>query len=147
MSSESTSRTYRRAITYGTYDLLHIGHVNLLRRIRGFSDHLIVAVSTDAFNAIKHKVCVQPYAERAEIVAALRYVDLVIPEDSWEQKRRDVVNYGIDVVVMGDDWAGKFDDLADLCDVVYLPRTEGVSTTMRKTDIIARGESLLRRTA
>lgn len=119
----------RTVITYGTYDLLHFGHLRLLERARDLGDRLIVAVSTDEFNAEKGKQTVVPFGERAALVAALRVVDLVIPEFRWEQKREDVQNFGADVFVMGGDWEGRFDDLKDLCEVVYLPRTEGISTT------------------
>ena len=123
------------AITYGTYDLFHIGHVNLFRRIKERYDLLVVAVSTDEFNAIKGKRSAVPYADRVELVRACRYVDLAIPESGWGQKETDIVRYGADAMVMGSDWAGKFDSLKDLCDVVYLPRTEGVSSSDLKLHI------------
>lgn len=116
-------------ITYGTFDLFHIGHLRLLERLGDLGDRLIVGVSTDEFNAGKGKNCVVPWADRAEIVGAIKGVDLVIAENSWDQKRRDIVEHQVDVFAMGDDWAGKFDDLADLCRVEYLPRTVGISTT------------------
>lgn len=116
-------------ITYGTFDLFHIGHVNLLRRVRALGDRLVVGCSTDEFNAAKGKKTVMPYAHRAEILASLRFVDHVFPEHSWEQKRDDIAREHADIFAMGDDWAGKFDDLGDACDVVYLPRTRDVSTT------------------
>ena len=126
-------------ITYGTYDLLHIGHIKMLRRCRALGSRLIVAVSTDEFNLkMKNKVCIQPYAERKEIVESLRYVDLVIPEESWDQKAEDVKKYCVNTFAIGDDWAGHFDFLKELCQVVYLPRTEGISTTSRKQDIVQR---------
>jgi len=125
----------KRVITYGTYDLFHIGHLNLLERLRALGDHLTVAVSTDEFNRVKNKICSMPYADRARIVGALRCVDQVIPERTWEQKRRDVLQYQIDVFGMGADWEGRFDDLRDLCEVVYLPRTDGISTTTLKQSI------------
>lgn len=128
-----------RVITYGTFDLFHIGHLRLLERAKalaGEEGSLTVAISTDRFNREdKHKGCTIPAAQRAEIVAALRCVDKVIFEDSWDQKRRDIVNNKIDIFVMGDDWKGKFDDLADLCKVVYLPRTPDVSSTELKLEI------------
>lgn len=124
------------ALTYGTFDLFHIGHVRLLRRIREQADRLIVAVSTDEFNALKGKRSVMPYADRAEIVAACRHVDLVIPEHSWEQKVGDIQRHQVDLFVMGDDWAGHFDHLRHWCDVRYLPRTEGVSSTLLKHDTV-----------
>lgn len=121
----------KRVLTYGTFDLFHQGHVRLLKRAKALGDYLIVAVSTDEFNAVKGKKAYHDYATRAEVVEACRYVDLVIPEDCWEQKAGDVERYFVDVVVMGDDWSGsdRFDYLGKLCEVVYLPRTDGVSTT------------------
>lgn len=125
------------ALTYGTYDLFHIGHVRLFERIRQRYDHLVVAVSTDGFNALKGKRSVVPYADRVEMVRACRWVDEVIPETDWAQKERDIVAHGADAVVMGSDWQGRFDHLRPLCDVVYLPRTEGVSSTELKADVVA----------
>ena len=125
----------KKIITYGTYDLLHLGHINLLKRARQLGDYLVVGLSTDNFNEIKYKTAYQSYEVRKEILEAIRYVDEVIPEDNWEQKRDDIINNKIDVFVMGDDWEGKFDDLKDLCEVVYLSRTPGVSTTKVKTDL------------
>jgi glycerol-3-phosphate cytidylyltransferase len=122
-------------ITYGTYDLFHIGHVNLFRRIKERYDILVVAVSTDDFNDIKGKRSTVPYADRLEMVRACRYVDLAIPESNWGQKETDIVSYGADAMVMGSDWAGHFDTLKSLCDVVYLPRTEGVSSSDLKQHI------------
>jgi glycerol-3-phosphate cytidylyltransferase len=116
-------------ITYGTFDLFHIGHVNLLRRLRELGDRLVVGCSTDEFNALKGKQSAMPYEHRAGILRSLRYVDDVFPENSWEQKRADIAREGAKVFAMGDDWVGKFDDLVDVCDVVYLPRTREVSTT------------------
>jgi len=127
----------KNIITYGTYDLLHIGHISMLRRCRDLGDRLIVALSTDEFNLrMKQKICIQSFAERKEILEAIRYVDLVIPEENWEQKITDVSRYDIAVFAIGDDWTGKFDFLRDHCEVVYLPRTEGISTTIRKKQII-----------
>jgi glycerol-3-phosphate cytidylyltransferase len=124
-------------ITYGTYDMLHIGHIKMLKRARALGDRLIVALSTDEFNKqMKNKQCVQPYEERKAILEALRYVDLVISEESWEQKIPDVERYSIDTFVIGDDWEGKFDFLKGKCKVIYLPRTPGISTTIRKREII-----------
>jgi glycerol-3-phosphate cytidylyltransferase len=123
------------AITYGTYDLFHVGHVNLFRRIKERCDSLVVAVSTDEFNANKGKRSVVPFADRLEIVRACRYVDLAIPETGWDQKERDIVQYGIDLFVMGSDWTGRFDSLKPLCEVLYLPRTEGVSSTELKDQV------------
>jgi len=119
----------RVVITYGTFDLLHIGHVLMLRRLRDLGTRLVVGVSTDEFNAAKGKTSVFPYADRALIVGALRDVDEVFPETCWEQKRDDVIRHGASVFGIGEDWSGHFDDLADLCRVVYLPRTPGISTT------------------
>ncbi|WGE90855.1 glycerol-3-phosphate cytidylyltransferase [Actinobacillus genomosp. 1] len=122
----------KKVLTYGTFDLLHHGHIRLLERARALGDHLTVAISTDQFNLSKGKVCAYSYEERAHILKAIRYVDEVIPETSWEQKIDDVKNNAIDVFVMGDDWEGKFDFLADYCEVVYLPRTPDISTTQVK---------------
>lgn len=123
----------KTVITYGTFDLFHFGHLMLLKRLRALGDRLVVAVSSDEFNHLKGKKTVIPYAQRAAIVESLKYVDLVIPEDNWEQKRRDIIEHKADIFAMGDDWVGKFDDLEDLCDVVYLPRTRDISTTDLKT--------------
>ena len=126
----------KRVITYGTFDLLHYGHINLLKRAKELGDYLVVVVSTDEFNwNEKQKKCYFSYEERKAMVEAIRYVDLVIPETCWDQKRRDVVDYRIDTFVMGDDWKGKFDFLSDLCEVVYLPRTPEISTTKIKQDL------------
>ena len=122
-------------ITYGTYDLLHVGHINLLRRAKALGDYLIVVLSTDEFNALKNKKAYHPYEVRKTILEAIRYVDEVIPEYTWEQKIKDVVDNQVDIFVMGDDWEGKFDFLKDYCEVVYLPRTEGISTTKIKSDL------------
>ncbi|MDO5464040.1 MAG: glycerol-3-phosphate cytidylyltransferase [Akkermansia sp.] len=125
----------RKVITYGTFDLLHYGHINLLRRAREQGDYLVVALSTDDFNALKNKKAYYSYEKRKLLLESIRYVDEVIPESTWEQKRDDVKRLGIDVFVMGDDWAGKFDFLSDLCEVVYFPRTPEISTTQVKSDI------------
>lgn len=125
----------QRVITYGTFDLLHYGHINLLKRAKEFGDYLIVALSTDEFNAGKGKKSYFPYEKRKQLLEALRYVDLVIPEETWEQKRSDVELYHIDHFVMGSDWKGKFDDLSDLCEVHYLPCTPEISTTKIKRDL------------
>ncbi len=126
----------KRVITYGTFDLLHYGHINLLRRAKELGDYLIVALSTDEFNSIeKNKICYFSYEQRKSLLEAIRYVDLVIPEENWEQKRQDVKEYHIDTFVMGDDWKGKFDFLKDLCEVVYLPRTPEISSTQIKKDL------------
>ena len=122
-------------ITYGTFDLFHYGHLKILETAKKLGDKLIVAVSTDEFNVIKHKQCVYPFEHRIKIVEAIKHVDMVIPETCWEQKREDIKIYNIDIFVMGDDWEGKFDDLKNLCKVVYLPRTEGISTTIIKNSL------------
>ena len=125
----------KKVITYGTYDLLHVGHINLLRRARELGDYLIVVVSSDEFNAIKGKKAYYSFEDRKKILEAIRYVDEVLPEYTWEQKIDDVVNNNVDIFVMGDDWTGKFDFLKEYCEVVYLPRTEGISTTKIKQDL------------
>ncbi len=132
-------KTIKRVITYGTFDLLHRGHINLLKRAKALGDYLIVVLSTDEFNLnMKNKVCVQTYEERKLILESLRYVDLVVPENNWEQKTTDAQKYDVDIFVMGDDWEGKFDFLKDQCEVVYLPRTPDISTTSRKQAIKAK---------
>ena len=127
----------KRVITYGTFDLLHYGHINLLRRAKALGDYLIVALSTDEFNdREKHRRCYFSYDERKLLLEAIRYVDLVIPEENWAQKRTDVHLYQVDTFVMGDDWVGKFDFLKEEgCEVVYLPRTPEISTTQIKQDL------------
>ncbi len=127
----------KRVITYGTFDLLHYGHINLLRRAKSLGDYLIVALSTDEFNLNgKHKKSYFSYEERKSLLEAIRYVDLVIPEENWEQKAGDIKEYHVDTFVMGDDWTGKFDYLEkEGCRVVYLPRTPEISTTQIKTDL------------
>lgn len=122
----------KTVITYGTFDLFHIGHLKLLQRIKKLGDKLIVAVSTDEFNALKGKKVIIPYEQRAEIVANIKCVDLVIPENSWEQKIEDIQKYNVDIFAIGNDWKGKFDFLKDYCEVLYLDRTEGISTTQIK---------------
>lgn len=125
----------KRILTYGTFDLLHWGHIRLLKRAKELGDYLIVALSTDEFNAIKGKKAYHPYDERKMMLEAIRYVDLVISENIWEQKKEDIIRYEADILVMGDDWIGKFDDLQEYCDVVYLPRTDGISTSKIKHDL------------
>ena len=132
MQSPTRTEHLKTVITYGTFDLFHVGHLKLLERARALGDRLVVGVSTDAFNEGKGKRTVIPYADRAAIVRAIRCVDDVIPEESWEQKPDDIRRLGVTTFVMGDDWRGKFDDLKDLCEVVYLPRTSMVSTTSIK---------------
>lgn len=127
----------KRIITYGTFDLLHYGHINLLKRAKAQGDYLVVGLSTDEFNRDKkQKVCYFSYEQRKALLEAIRYVDLVIPEENWEQKRTDVHEYHIDTFVIGDDWEGKFDFLREEgCEVVYLPRTPEISTTKIKKDL------------
>ena len=125
----------KKVITYGTFDMLHYGHINLLRRARALGDYLIVALSSDSFNAIKNKQSFFHYEHRRQMLEAIRYVDLIIPENDWEQKREDIIKHNVNIFVMGNDWEGKFDFLKDYCEVVYLPRTEGISTTQIKTDL------------
>lgn len=125
----------KKVITYGTFDLLHWGHINLLKRAKELGDYLVVAVSTDEFNALKHKQAFHSYENRKLILEAIRYVDEVIPEENWEQKVTDIEKYDIDVFVMGNDWDGEFDFLKPHCEVVYLSRTDGISTTDIKTKL------------
>lgn len=126
----------KRVITYGTFDLVHYGHINLLRRAKALGDYLIVALSTDEFNwREKQKKSYFSYDERKAMLEAIRYVDLVIPEENWGQKKTDVEKYHVDVFVIGDDWTGQFDFLRDQCEVVYLPRTPEISTTKIKTEL------------
>lgn len=135
------------ALTYGTFDLFHIGHARLFQRIKERFDRLIVAVSTDAFNEQKGKQSVMPYADRVEIVRACRWVDAVIPEIHWAQKADDIQRLGADALVMGDDWEGVFDHFSNLCEVVYLPRTQVVSSSQLKRSVaeqMARGQSRVR---
>jgi glycerol-3-phosphate cytidylyltransferase len=127
----------KKVITYGTFDLLHYGHINLLQRAKEFGDFLIVALSTDEFNSVKGKKCYFSYNERKRLLEAIRYVDLVIPEIDWEQKVKDVVNHEIDIFVIGNDWEGKFDFLEDYCKVKYLDRTPDISTTRIKNDLLS----------
>ena len=126
----------KKVITYGTFDLLHYGHINLLRRAKEQGDYLIVALSTDEFNwNEKQKKCYFTYEQRKKLLEAIRYVDLVIPEENWAQKVSDVQEFRVDTFVMGDDWEGKFDFLKDYCEVVYLPRTPEISTTQLKQEL------------
>jgi len=128
-------KKYKRAITYGTFDLFHVGHLRLLKRIAALADELYVVVSSDEFNSLKGKKCVIPFEERAEIIGSLACVTKVLREDNWEQKISDVRDNHCDLFVMGDDWTGKFDFLKDYCDVIYLPRTPGISTTNIKNHL------------
>ncbi len=118
-----------RIITYGTFDTFHWAHMLLLQRARAMGDWLGVGLSTDAFNAIKGKQTCLPYEQRKQILSGVKYVDLIFPENSWQQKRDDILKYHADIFVMGDDWRGKFDDLNDICQVVYLPRTPDICST------------------
>ena len=125
----------RRVITYGTFDVLHYGHINLLKRAKSLGDYLIVACSTDEFNKIKGKKALYPFEERKKMLESLRFVDLVIPEENWEQKASDIRNFFVDIFVMGDDWSGKFDFLKEEgIEVVYLPRTPEISSTQIRRD-------------
>lgn len=125
----------KKVLTYGTFDLTHIGHINLLRRAKLLGDYLIVGLSTDEFNRVKGKASIFPYEHRKIILEAIRFVDLVIPEKTWEQKISDIEEFKVDTFVIGDDWSGKFDFLREFCEVIYLPRTEDVSTTRIKETI------------
>ncbi len=130
----------KKVITYGTFDLLHYGHINLLERAKALGDYLVVVLSTDEFNwNQKEKKCYFPYEERKRMLEAIRFVDLVIPENNWEQKVSDVQEFRIDTFVMGNDWEGKFDFLKEHCDVVYLERTPEISSSQIKTDLKIRG--------
>ena len=125
----------KKVITYGTFDLFHVGHLNIIKRAKALGDYLVVAVSSDEFNAKKGKKAYHCDQDRETILEAIRYVDEVIFEESWEQKIDDIKKHDIDVFVMGDDWEGKFDYLKEYCEVVYLPRTKGISTTKIKDDL------------
>ncbi|MBQ3008354.1 MAG: glycerol-3-phosphate cytidylyltransferase [Oscillospiraceae bacterium] len=126
----------KKVITYGTFDLLHYGHINLLRRAKALGDYLIVALSTDEFNHNqKNKKCYFSYEQRKQLLESIRYVDLVIPEENWEQKISDIKEFRIDTFVIGNDWEGKFDFLKDYCEVVYLTRTPEISTTQIKAEL------------
>lgn len=127
----------RTIITYGTFDILHIGHINLLRRARELGDRLIVGLSTDEFNGKKHKTSLLDYENRKVVLEAIRHVDLVIPEQTWEQKLEDVRKYAIDTFVIGDDWRGEFDFLGEFCKVVYLPRTADISSSSIKQTLVS----------
>ncbi|MGS0692264.1 adenylyltransferase/cytidyltransferase family protein [Shewanella sp. 30m-9] len=122
-------------ITYGTFDLFHYGHVRLFKRLKALGDRLIVAVSTDEFNALKGKAAFFSYFQRAEIVEACQYVDMVVPETHWNQKAKDICAYDVSIFGMGNDWKGKFDDLSLLCEVIYLDRTGEISTTEIKNNL------------
>ncbi|ARS51758.1 adenylyltransferase/cytidyltransferase family protein [Kushneria konosiri] len=124
-----------KIITYGTFDMFHIGHLNLLKKLSQMAGHVTVAVSTDEFNDQKGKKTLIPYEQRAEIVSSVRYVDKVIPEYSWDQKISDVQEYSIDKFAIGEDWRGKFDFLSPFCEVIYLERTKDISTTELKKSL------------
>lgn len=126
----------KKVITYGTFDLIHHGHINILKRAKEFGDYLIVGLSSDEFNDIKGKAAYHSYEERKLILESIKYVDEVIPETNWGQKVDDIRNNDVKVFVMGSDWEGKFDELKEHCEVIYLPRTEGISTTKIKTDLL-----------
>ncbi|SDI29179.1 glycerol-3-phosphate cytidylyltransferase [Alteribacillus bidgolensis] len=126
----------KKVITYGTFDLLHWGHINILKRAKALGDYLIVAISTDEFNALKNKKAYYSYEQRKMILEAVRYVDEVIPEEKWEQKVEDILDHKVDALVMGDDWKGKFDYLKPYCEVIYLPRTANISTTKIKKELL-----------
>ncbi len=125
----------KTVLTYGTFDMFHIGHLKLLERLNNLGDRLIVAVSTDEFNELKGKKTIIPYNQRASIVEAIKYVDMVIPENSWKQKEEDIKKHNIDIFSMGDDWKGKFDFLKEYCEVIYLPRTSDISTSDLKQQL------------
>jgi glycerol-3-phosphate cytidylyltransferase len=125
-------KNLKTVLTYGSFDLLHFGHLEILRRAKELGDQLIIGLSTDEFNLVKGKICVVPYEKRKQLLESIQYVDLIIPENNWEQKIEDVLRYNVDYFVMGDDWEGKFDFLNKYCEVVYLPRTKGISTTKLK---------------
>ncbi|AUR51594.1 glycerol-3-phosphate cytidylyltransferase [Aquella oligotrophica] len=125
----------KKILTYGTFDLTHIGHINLLRRAKALGDYLIVGLSTDEFNQIKGKSSIFPYEHRKIILESIRFVDQVIAERCWEQKINDINELNVDIFVIGDDWRGKFDFLKEFCEVIYLPRTEDISTTQIKEAI------------
>ena len=125
----------KKVITYGTFDMLHYGHVNLLRRAKALGDYLIVALSSDSFNATENKQSFFHYEHRRQMLEAIRYVDLIIPENDWEQKQEDIIKHNVNIFVMGNDWEGKFDFLKDICEVVYLERTPEISTTRIKNHL------------
>lgn len=125
----------KKVITYGTFDLLHHGHINILKRAKQLGDYLIVGLSTDEFNLIKGKTAYHSYEDRKMLLESIKYVDEVIPENDWAQKDMDIRNHQVAIFVMGSDWEGKFDELSSHCQVIYLPRTDGISTTKIKTDL------------
>ncbi len=125
----------KKVITYGTFDLFHVGHLNILKRAKALGDYLIVAVSSDKFNLQKGKKAYHSIDDRVSILKSIKFVDEVIIEESWDQKILDIKRNNVDIFVMGDDWEGEFDYLQELCDVVYLKRTDGISTTKIKNDL------------
>ncbi|MGO1470259.1 MAG: glycerol-3-phosphate cytidylyltransferase [Tissierella sp.] len=125
----------KKIITYGTFDLLHYGHINILKRAKDLGDYLIVVISTNEFNELKGKKCYFSYEERKKLVESIRYVDLVIPEENWKQKIKDIEEFKVDTFVMGNDWEGEFDFLKEHCEVVYLERTPEISTTKIKKEL------------
>lgn len=125
----------KTVITYGTFDMFHVGHLRLLKRLSKLGDELIVCISTDEFNLIKGKKVLIPYEQRAEIVSSIKFVDKVVPEENWEQKICDIKNYNVDIFAMGDDWKSKFDFLKEYCQVIYLERTDDISTTQLKKSL------------
>lgn len=125
----------KKIITYGTFDMFHVGHLRLLKRLKEMGDELIVAVSTDEFNLLKGKKVLIPYEQRVEILEGIKYVNEVIPEYSWEQKIDDIKKYDIHTFAIGSDWQGKFDHLKPYCEVVYLDRSENISTTKLKKSL------------
>ena len=129
----------KTVITYGTFDILHVGHINLLRRARAMGDRLVVGLSSDQFNQSKHKSSLLTYENRRAVLEAIRWVDEVFPEVRWDQKADDIKKYGADIFVMGSDWEGRFDFLSEYCEVAYLPRTEDISTTEIKQSLLDNG--------
>lgn len=129
----------KTVITYGTFDLFHIGHLRLLQRLKELGNKLIVGVSTDEFNLTKGKKATIPFEQRAEIISNLKQVDLVIEETCWQQKIRDIKNYNVNIFAIGDDWYGKFDYLKEYCEVIYIPRTKGISSTNIKNMFLPKG--------
>ncbi|WP_050183444.1 glycerol-3-phosphate cytidylyltransferase [Domibacillus robiginosus] len=125
----------KKVLTYGTFDLLHFGHINLLKRAKALGDYLIVGLSTDEFNKGKNKQAYHSFENRKNVVESIRFVDEAIPEKSWDQKIEDVIKHEVDLFVMGDDWKGHFDFLKEYCEVIYLPRTIGISTSKIKKDL------------
>ena len=137
-NGDDRKRSGKTVLTYGTFDLFHIGHLRLLERLAKLGDRLVVGVSTDEFNALKGKKSLIPFEDRAAIVGALGMVDEVFAEDRWDQKEEDIRRFRADILGMGSDWEGKFDELGELCEVVYLERTEGLSSTSIRGQLIPR---------